>query len=243
MATRSSITLGRVLPVGALVAGLVLASCGSTPSSSSESTTSSSPASSGGGSNQLSTYTDKLKNAEQATFKATYRAAYNGNYETVTLEQAPPKSYFSSGEGSVINTGTTTYFCSSSSGAESCISESSSSNPLATLVDLFSPAAAVTVLQGFESQVAAHLAGVNVTYSTSGFAGQQANCVNVSHDGQSEKYCVTDAGILAYAAVGPNSFQLESYSTTVAQSDFSLPAGATVETLPSGVSIPSGSTP
>ena len=243
MANRSSVTLTRLLPIGALCAGLVLGACSSTPSNSSESTTSSSSATSGGGSDQLSAFTGKLKSAEQATFKATYQASYSGNNETVTLEQAPPKSYFASSGGSVINTGTTTYFCSTANGSESCISESSSANPLAALVDLFSPAAAVTALQGFESQVVAHAAGVNVTYSTSSFAGQSANCVNVSHAGQSEKYCVTASGILAYAGVGPNSFQLTSYSTTVAQSDFSLPAGATVETLPSGVSIPTSGTP
>jgi len=45
---------------------------------------------------------------------------------------------------------------------------------------------------------------------------------------------VTKSGILAYEGSQGSSFQLTSYSTTVASSDFSLPAGATVQTLPSG---------
>jgi hypothetical protein len=48
------------------------------------------------------------------------------------------------------------------------------------------------------------------------------------------KYCVTDSGILAYGASAGNTFELTSYSPAPPDSDFTLPPGATVVTLPGG---------
>ena len=47
------------------------------------------------------------------------------------------------------------------------------------------------------------------------------------------KYCVTDSGILAYAASAGSTFELTSFTSSPAASDFALPAGATVITVPS----------
>jgi len=66
-----------------------------------------------------------------------------------------------------------------------------------------------------------------------------ARCVRwTSSSTQSVKYCVTDSGILAYAASAGGTFRLSGFSASPPASDFSLPAGATVITIPN-VSIPS----
>ena len=86
----------------------------------------------------------------------------------------------------------------------------------------------------------AALAGLSVTFSDQTFAGQASKCVNWAYQGQSAKYCVTNSGILAFAGgartSGAGSFELSEYSTNVPDGDFNLPAGATVETIPSATS-------
>jgi hypothetical protein len=54
----------------------------------------------------------------------------------------------------------------------------------------------------------------------------------VSGPSGSGKYCVTNAGILASLTSASGGFTLTSYSGSVPSSDFSLPMGATVVTLP-----------
>lgn len=224
-----------LLPGLAVAGALVLAGCSSSPSNSAATTSTSSASSGSSGSStsdQLKSLSAAVQASEHGTFKAVYTATESGQTQTVTIEQSPPKSYFATSDGAVIDTGTTTYFCSTSSGQQTCLSTSGSNNPLAALVNLFSPATAVTYLQQAETEVAAHVAGVNVSFSSQTFAGQDSTCVTASVSGQSGKYCVTKSGILAYEGTGGNSFELTSYSSTVTDSDFSLPAGATVETIP-----------
>lgn len=226
----------RALPMAAL-AGLVLAGCSSSSNTASTTTTTSASGSSGSSTaSQLRSLSSAVQNAEHASFKAVYTATNNGQTQTVTFEQAPPKSYFASSDGSVIDTGSTTYFCSTSSGQQTCISTSGGQNPLAGLLQLFSPATAVTALQQAETEVAAHVAGVDVSFSSQTFAGQDSTCVTVNASGQSGKYCVAkSSGILTYEGTGSNSFELTSFSSSVTDSDFAPPAGATIETIPSGI--------
>lgn len=231
----------------ALVALVALAGCGSGKSSSSTATTTSggstTTAAGGGGGDQsaeLSAIASSVKAGKQATFKAgyTYQGSSSG---TVTIEQKPPKSLFSTGDGEVISTGTTTYYCSTSGATPTCLS-TGTSNPLAALSQLFAPDSAVNAIQAAEAQVAAHAQGYDVSFSDQSFAGQASKCVTLSGSGQSGKYCVTTGGILAYSGSASNSFTLTSYSGKVSDSDFALPAGASTVTLPPGVSIP-GATP
>ncbi len=57
--------------------------------------------------------------------------------------------------------------------------------------------------------------------------------------GKSGKYCVTKQGILSYSGSSSSSyFELTKYSSSPPSSLFSLPAGATTQTLPVGSSIP-----
>ena len=230
------------------LASLVLAACGgSTPSSSATTATSvasgtgsSSPATttspSGAASStasRLATLSQSLQEAETAPFKATYSATDSGKTETITFEQDPPKLAFVTTGGEVVDTGTATYFCSTAAPA-TCLS-SSTEDPLSSLLDALSPKTAVASLQSAQSALAAKTAGYDASFSSQTFAGQAATCVTVSEPVGSEKVCVTGTGQLAYVSTSPSQvFELTGYSGTVSASDFAVPAGATIETVPVG---------
>lgn len=184
---------------------LVAGACGSGHGSAGSSATTSpaaAPTTAGSnGSGQLNDLSAALSAGQKATFKAVYTATGSGGNQTVTIEQRPPATRFSTGQGAVISTGSKTYFCSTGSSAQ-CVIESGA-NPLAGLISLYSPTAALSALQAAETAVAAHASGYNVTFSQQTFAGQASKCVSVSGPGGSGRYCVTDAGILAYAQTPP----------------------------------------
>jgi hypothetical protein len=190
-------------------------------------------------SSTLKTLQNNLNKAKHLTYEAVYKSISGGQTATVTIAQAPPKSNFTTSSGQVINTGTTTYYCSTSSGKSSCVATSGSNNPFIGLEDVFSPAAALTALTEAKEGLVSRLLGIKVTGSSAKFAGQSATCVTVKVRGQGGKYCVTKQGILAYSGTSSGSyFQLTHFTTSPPSSLFSLPAGATTETLPGGVTIP-----
>jgi hypothetical protein len=228
-----------MLALGAL--GLVACSSStkatSVTAASSATTKPSAPSGGSGGSDQASqiaALTASVQAAEHGTFKAVYTSSSGGTSDTVTIEQKSPKSVFASKGGSVINDGTKTYFCSVSSGPATCVTSTASTNPFAALIQLYSPAAAISVFQQAQTQIAARVSGYNVTFSSQTFAGQASTCVNINGQGNAGKYCVTKSGILAYEGTATSNFQLTSFSSVVSDSDFSLPAGASVVTLPGG---------
>jgi hypothetical protein len=232
---------GPVVLVGLVLLGAVLTACGSaantaatttTTSGSGAATTVATVGSSAAG--KIAALASSVQGAETATFKVVYSITGAGQAQTVTLEQAPPKSLLSVKSGAVIDTGTATYFCSES-GATQCLS-AGTTNPLASLTALFSPQTALTELHAAQADAA--LKGYTITFSSGSYAGQSTTCATVSGMGNSAKYCVTKQGVLAYVKTGSTTFQLESYSSSPAASDFALPPGATVETLPAGVTIP-----
>lgn len=240
-----SVVHGRVLGAGVAMlalAGLVLAGCSSSKSSTgtTQATSGSNTSSSGGTgstSSQIQALTSSVQASEHTTYKAVYTLTSSGSSgpQTITLEQKPPESLLSTSAGLVIDNGTTTYFCSKSGANTSCFSAGGGVNPLASIATLFNPTSAVTAMQAAESEVEAHVAGYNVSFSSATFAGQSASCVTVTSQTQIAKYCVTKkTGILAYSGTAANSFGLSSFSTSVAASDFALPAGAQTVTLPSG---------
>jgi hypothetical protein len=224
---------------------LVLAGCGGGSSSHSSASTSSSAAassgasvtvpapssssSSGGGGDSLSALSSEVQAASKASFKAVYTADNNGQTTTITLEQDPPKSLFESGSSEVIDTGTTSYYCTTS-GATQCITAQGGVNPMAAMMGFFSPATIDGELQAFETEAAAHIAGVSVTFSNRTVAGLSSKCVTGSAQGHSGTYCVAKNGILTAIDSASSSFTLSSYSSSVSASDFSLPAGATTVT-------------
>jgi hypothetical protein len=231
------------------VAALALAACSSSPSASTSSTSSPSgggttattTASTGGGSSfasRLGSLSNSMKGAETAPFKATYSATDNGKMETITYEQDPPKFLFGTTAGEVVDTGSTTYFCSTT-GAASCFS-SSTEDPLAALLQALSPKTYIGSLQAAQAALAAKTAGYSTSFSNQTFAGQPSTCVTISQSSGTEKVCVTGTGELAYVSTSPAQvFALTGYSASVSASDFSLPPGASVVTIPTGITVPS----
>ncbi|HEY5252232.1 MAG TPA: hypothetical protein VIJ09_11235 [Acidimicrobiales bacterium] len=228
--------------VGLLLLGGLLAACGS--SNKTASPTSTSPAATGsattngsssGANSSLSkieALSSSVQGAEKATFKAVYTISDAGTTQSVTVEQAPPKSAFSTKGGDVIDTGTATYYCTDS-GTSVCVN-GGTSNPLAGLTQLFSPSTALTELKAVQSEAAADDTGYHISFSTESYGGESTTCANVSGTGGPVKYCVTKQGLLAYASSSSSTLTLSSYSSSAPASDFALPAGATVMTIPSG---------
>ena len=76
--------------VGLILLGAVLTACSS--SGPKAATTTTAAASGGSLSSKLDALSSSLQNAETATFKAVYKITTGGTTQTVTIEQAPPKS-------------------------------------------------------------------------------------------------------------------------------------------------------
>jgi hypothetical protein len=245
-----------LLVTGLLVIGAALSACSSGPSASTRRTTTTAasttatsgttiPGSSSQGSSasaQIQSLSAAVRTGQHATFKATY-SAHNagGTAESVTVEQMPPKSVFSSGTSSVIDDGTHTYFCSPSGGSEQCVSEAvsgSGTTPLASITAVFDPATLLNEFQTAEAAAIAHRAGDSLAFSDATYAGLAAKCVTFTHASTTVKYCVTNSGILADASSAGSTFELTAFSASPPAGDFALPAGATVITVP-----PLGTTP
>jgi hypothetical protein len=235
------------------VTGVVVSACSSSSNSVATATTSTTasssattePAPSGGGSSSRSSQFDALSSSVQAGECATFKAVYtshttSGTTQTITIEQTPPKSVFSVPTGSVIDDGTHTYFCTAAGGSEQCVESTSSGspNPFSVLTEIFDPTTLLNEFHAAQSAAAAHTAGYTVAFSGATYAGLSAKCLDYTGGGQSVKYCVTNSGILAYAQAAGGTFELTSFSSSPAASDFALPAGAPVVTLPSNGATP-----
>jgi hypothetical protein len=243
---RARASRGAIVLVGLVFVGVVLAACSSStsPTTGTTTTTTTSAASSattnasGAAANALSKLeglSSTIKAAEKKPFKAVYTiTSTNAATQTVTVEQSPPKSAFGTKSGDVIDTGTASYYCTTTSTPPSCLS-AGTTNPLAALVAVFSPETVLAGLREAETEADAHAAGYNVSFSSGSYAGESATCANLSGAGNAVKYCVTSGGVLAYVSSNGGTFSLTSYSSSPPASDFALPAGATVETIPGGV--------
>ena len=77
----------------------------------------------------LQNLSNELNKAKHVTYYAQYKNVSGGQTTTITIAQAPPKSLFSSSDGSlVINTGKATYYCSDNSGDSGSTGNSGSAN-------------------------------------------------------------------------------------------------------------------
>jgi hypothetical protein len=223
----------------AVGAALALAACSSSGSSSPTSTAASSDGggtsgASGGSSaaSRLASLSKTLDRAQGSSFKATYSADYDGQSQSMTIAQDPPKSLFEVADAVIIDTGSSTYYCPTTPNP-ACVN-TSEENPVSGLVNAFSPKAALGQLQAAQAAVASKAAGYDVSFSSATFAGQPSSCVATKAASASWKYCVTDAGQLAYASSGLQQvFQMTSFTSSVSPSIFVLPPGATVMTVPS----------
>jgi trimeric autotransporter adhesin len=235
--------------------GTALAACSSNKSSGSSSTSTStsvggSTTTSGaqGGSSTttnsssstngaLASMASSIKNAKHLTFSATYTESGSASSASgsLTYAQEPPKSLFKAGSGEIIDTGSTSYTCSSSSGSPTCVSFGSS-NPLAGTLNFITGGTELQAINALESGIAQKEAHFSASFSTGTYAGQPAKCLSGTETDSSFKYCITDKGVLAYAGgdttSGFGSLTLGSFQTSVDPDEFSLPPGATVVTLP-----------
>lgn len=236
------------------VGGLILAACGSSGSGSPTTTASgsgSTPATTGGsstpttsGGSSGSGAATKLKSIEAAasketskTFSVTYRATAGGG-STVTIEQSPPnqlvKTASNGSTTEILYNGKKTYYCTLGSSKPTCETVSSANtSPLGSLLGLYDGSNTVSEIKDWQQEVAAGITGYHVTFTSASFGGQPSECVNWSYEGQSTKDCVANAGVLAYVGTSSSSvLQLTSYSASAPVSDFSLPKGATITTIP-----------
>jgi hypothetical protein len=183
-----------------------------------------------------------VANESKATFKLSYTTNSSGSSTTIVLEQAPPKQVFRSGSGTgsggeILFDGTKSYYCSTGSTPPTCIQEASTAaSPLGALIGVYSGKTALSVMQGWKSEITAGIVGYHVSFSNATYAGQASQCVTWSYQASSAKYCVTNTGVLAFAGGGSGSssggLTLTSYSPSAPASDFNLPPGAHVTTLP-----------
>ena len=199
----------------------------------------------------LKALSNSINRAKHLTYAATYTTVNGGQTTTVSIAQEPPKSNFSSSGGQVINDGKTTYYCSTGGGGgtggsgtgtggsgdsgtgtkATCISVKGS-NPLLGLEAAFSPTVALNAFAEARLGLVSRLLGIKVSSSSATFAGQPSTCITVSVRGRTAKYCVTKQGVLAYSGTSSNSFTLTQYSSKPSASLFSLPAGATTQSVP-----------
>jgi len=140
-----------------------------------------------------------------------------------------------SNSGNSGNSGASTTTSTTAKSSMQCLSVKGS-NPLLGMEDLFSPTVALGALSEAKEGLVSRLLGIKVSSSSATFAGQPSTCVTVTVRGKGGKYCVTKQGLLSYSGSSSSYFELTKYSSKPPASLFSLPAGATTQTLPGGTS-------
>jgi len=179
-----------------------------------------------------------IKNTSHLKYKATYTFTGSGKTQTITVEQAPPRSAFKTGQADIIDKGTKTYYCSMQASHNVCFSESGA-NLLGGLTTLFSPTTIAQAMKTYGAELGSKLSGFTVSTSSGKFAGQSATCVSAVSKATSGKYCILSNGVTAYvggsgthgSTTSSGQIKLTAFSSNPPSSDFSLPAGATVENL------------
>jgi hypothetical protein len=193
-------------------------------------------------SSNLKSLSKAVGNLKHLTYEATYKSVADGVNTTVTIAQAPPKSSFSSGAGSVVSDGSKTYYCSAVGGSQQCLAATGPS-PVASVEAAFSPSVVIKAFTSAELDLNHHADGIKVTETSAKFAGLPATCITVTAQGQSSKYCVTKSGLLAYAGATKGVyFELTKFTKSPPASLFTVTSGATTVTLPGGstVTLPGG---
>jgi hypothetical protein len=213
---------------------LLLAACSS--SSSVPPPQGAAPSTSGAsGSAPIDALTASLKKGKSATYLATYQQTSGGQASTWTVAQAPPKSLFSYPGGSLITTGSQSLFCSTSSGSTSCVAGGPNIPSIASLTTLIDPSSVISALDSYAGRIASRIVKITATSSSKTIAGQPSQCVSISIAGsQAGTWCANSDGVVTEAQAGTGGgITMTSYTTDVPASTFEVPAGATVQTLPS----------
>jgi hypothetical protein len=179
-----------------------------------------------------------IKRTSGKTFLVTYTFTENGMTQKVTFAQKPPQEAIITPQGSFyINNKSSVIVCEGSS--NTCTQLPASEAAAATSVtNLFSPGVLTGTLQGIEGEVAAHVAGIKVTTRSASYGGQRSTCATVKSrvSKSTVTYCASNgSGVLTHFSSGKSSGTLTAYQSNPPASTFSPPAGATINTLPSGV--------
>jgi hypothetical protein len=232
-----------------LGSGIALSACGSSsPSatgtttttagntgSSTTSTSTTTTTQAGGNSSvsqQLSALSGLTGSASSTTFSATYSYKSNGATQTMTIAQSPPKSLFANGSSDFVDTGTATYLCSSGT----CLEESTTTDPLSTLTDLFNGTTFDdTATEYAMSASVLATEGVSMSFSGSTYAGLPSKCVTITWTKsgiEPATWCVaSSSGVMTSWVDGTNSFTLTAYSSSPPSSDFAIPTGDKITTI------------
>lgn len=229
--------------------GMVLAACGSsspsaaptttttasrtTTTTAAGSSTTTTTTGSGSASSEIRALSSLSGSGSTATFQATYTYTDAGRQQTMEFAQSPPKSLFkeSASDGLAVDTGTATYYC----GAGTCY-KTGTVDPLASLFFLFDGKTFQDTVSAYavdSAYLAAH--GISLAFSTGTYAGQASKCVTITQSSAAVKtatWCVADNGIMTSFKAGTSSFSLTSFTASPPSSDFALPPGATITTLP-----------
>lgn len=181
----------------------------------------------------LGSLSNSLQGEERLTFKAVYvDHPKTGASSSITFEQKAPNSLVLVGGGELLTEGGKTYYCAKPGSTTTCY-VATTTDPLAAVFDIFDPAVVITELKAIQQEVTAKLAGVTVTSATKTIAGSSAQCEIVKTKSGTGEWCITSGGFLGYIGEGSGGYlELQSFSTSVSSSDFKLPAGATVQTIP-----------
>jgi hypothetical protein len=196
------------------------AASGSSPSATVPSPASTSVAS------QIAALLAKGEAGQNAAFKAVYSVVSGGNTQTLTFEQKLPESLIGNAQGVFITNGSTSYFCTKS-GTPTCLSETSTSgtNPMAPMMAIAEPKAVLNALQTAQAQALANSQGYTIHMSSGSYGGGSDTCATITGQGNTLEYCFNSDGVVAYESVsGGVNLTLTSYTTSVPDSDFALPA-------------------
>ncbi|HUY23523.1 MAG TPA: hypothetical protein VMV22_14400 [Acidimicrobiales bacterium] len=132
------------------------------------------------------------------------------------------KASFSSGTSAYYSDGSTGTVCDSSSGTPSCYT---GATPPTGLLSLINPAQVAGAIRSAE-------AAVTVNHSMERHYSQMSSCVAYMAGTQHVKYCLDQQGTLTFIRIPTGAFDLTAYTTTVSDSDVSVPAGATTRPAP-----------
>jgi len=206
------------------------------------------------GNSALNSFTSKVKTGDATSYDVTYETT-GSSPSTIEYAAQPPNEFAydasASGGGGdrIIQNSTGEYVCSqgsSSGSAWTCLKvPSTDAGNYEGMFQFYTGAYWIGILQAYST--VAGIEGVKIKSKSMTVNGFKMQCIVVS-GGQGNSgtstYCVTDQGILGYVSSSGNSsdFEIKSYSSSPSSSLFQVPAGATITTIPTNTSVPTGST-
>lgn len=227
-----------VVLVGACGSSSSKAKSGSNGGSNSTAGSTSPGGGSSGGGNSLS---DLAAKGKTANIKITYKVTGEGDNSSFTLIQRGNDSVEKFGNSALYNVAGKTTTCSGTGSDITCTSIGSLGGAANPLGAMFTAYTGLLTNSAYRS----YLGNANVSDQT--IAGRSAKCVSVSGGiaasvGVTGTVCVdSQTGVLLKAAgsAAGHSGSLEATSVgSPSDSDFQLPKGATVQTIPGNITVP-----